>query len=92
MHYLLSYTQHDVNPDTILYDAAKNINYVTMVLSKSLRLFPPVPKTARYFNQACAVSNSLVIFEGVEISFPIFLLHQSSTYWSNPDKLDPERF
>ena len=83
---------YDANPDASLYDAAENINYVTMVLSESLRLFPPAPRTIRDCNQTCAVSSSLVIPEGVDISFPIFLLHRNPNYWSNPDKFDPERF
>ena len=37
---------YDVNPDCSLYDGAENIEYVTMVLSESMRIYPPVPRTA----------------------------------------------
>ena len=83
---------YDANPDASLYDAAENIDYVSMVFSESLRLFPPVPRTTRDCSQACTVSDSLVVFKGLDISVPIFLLHRNSKYWSNPDKFDPERF
>ncbi|XP_065914971.1 cytochrome P450 3A9-like [Dysidea avara] len=83
---------YDANPDASLYDAAENIDYVTMVLSESLRLYPPVPRTNRECNQTCFVSDDLVILEGVNVSFPIFLIHKNPEYWPNPEKFDPERF
>ena len=83
---------YGANPDASLYDAAENIDYVTMVLNESMRLYPPIPRTNRECNQTCAVSDNLVILEGVNISFPIFLIHRNPKYWPNPDKFDPERF
>ena len=83
---------YEVNPDSSLYDAAENIEYVAMVLYESLRMFPPAPRTNRECKQTCAVTDDLIIEEGVEISFPIFLLHRNPEYWPNPDKFDPERF
>ena len=35
---------YDVNPDSSLYDATESIEYVTMVLYESLRMYPPVPR------------------------------------------------
>ena len=83
---------YEVNPDSSLYDAAENIEYVTMVLYESMRMFPPVPRTNRECKQTCAVTDDLIIEEGVDISFPIFLLHRNPEHWPNPDKFDPERF
>ena len=83
---------YEANPDSSLYDAAENIEYVNMVLCESLRMFPPAPRTNRECKQTCAVTDNLIIEEGMDISFPIFLLHCNSEYWPNPDKFDPERF
>jgi len=83
---------YDANPDSSLYDAAENIEYVTMVLYESLRMYPPVPSINRECNETCAVTDELVIEKGVDITFPIFLLHHNPEYWPNPDKFDPERF
>ncbi|XP_065882305.1 cytochrome P450 3A24-like [Dysidea avara] len=83
---------YGANPDASLYDAAENIDYVTMVLSESLRLFPPAPRTNRECNQTCVVSDNLVILKGVDVNIPIFLLHRNPNYWLNPEKFDPERF
>ena len=83
---------YDNNPDSPLYDAAENIDYVTMVLYESMRMYPPVHRTNRECNQTCAVTDDLVIEKGVDVEFPITLLHHNPEYWPNPDKFDPERF
>ena len=83
---------YKINPDCSLYDAAENVEYVTMVLYESMRLFPPVPRTTRDCNQTCAVTDELIIEKGTMFSFPIYILHHNAEYWSNPDKFDPERF
>ena len=83
---------YDVNPDSSLYDAAESIEYVTMVLYESLRMYPPAPRTSRDCNQTCAVTDKLIIEKGVSFNFPIFLLHRNPEYWPNPDQFDPERF
>ena len=83
---------YENNPDSSLYDAAENIEYVNMVLCESLRMYPPAPRTNRECKQTCAVADDFIIEEGVDVSFPIFLLHRNPEYWPNPDKFDPERF
>ena len=83
---------YDVNPDSSLYDAAESIEYVTMVLYESLRMYPPAPRISRECNQTCAVTDELIVEKGVDFSFPIFLLHRNPEYWPNPDNFDPERF
>ena len=83
---------YDVNPDSSLYDAAENIEYVTMVLYESMRMYPPAPRMDRECKQTCAVTDELIIEKGVDFVFPIFLLHRNPDYWPDPDKFDPERF
>ena len=83
---------YETNPDCTLYDAAENIEYVTMVLYESMRLFPPISETTRECNQTCAVTNELIVEEGTVINIPIYVLHHNAEYWSNPNKFDPERF
>ena len=83
---------YEVNPDSSLYDAAENIEYITMILYESLRMFPPAHKLMRACKQTCAVTDDLIIEEGVDINFPVFLLHRNPKYWPNPEKFDPERF
>ena len=83
---------YDINPDCSLYDAAENIEYVTMVLYESMRMYPPAPRTSRECKQTCAVTDELIIEKGIDVSFPIFFIHRNPEHWPNPDKFDPERF
>ena len=83
---------YEVNPDSSLYDAAENIKYVAMVLNESLRMYPPAPRASRECKQTCAVTDDLIIEKGIDINFPIFLVHRNPEYWPNPDKFNPERF
>ena len=83
---------YDVNPDSSLYDAAESIEYVTMVLYESMRMFPPSARVTRECNQTCAVTDELIIEKGVDITFCIFSVHRNPDYWPNPDNFDPERF
>ena len=83
---------YDANPDCSLYDAAENIEYVTMVFNESMRMYPPIPRTARECRQTCAVKDGFIIEKGFDTFIPIFLLHRNPNYWPDPDKFDPERF
>ena len=83
---------YEINPDSSLYDAAENIEYVNMVLYESMRMFPPAPRTNRECKHTCAVADDLIIEKGTDVTFPIFLLHCNPKYWPNPGKFDPERF
>ena len=83
---------YEINPDCSLYDAAENIEYVSMVLYESMRLFPPLSRTARDCNQTCAVTDELIVEKGTMVGIPIYILHRNAEYWPNPDKFDPERF
>ena len=83
---------YEANPDSSLYEAAENIEYVSMVVYETLRMYPPVPRTARECNQTCAVTDNLIIEKGTDVQFPIFVIHRNPEYWPNPDKFDPERF
>ena len=83
---------YDVNPDSSLYDAAENIDYVTMVLYESMRMYPPAHRTFRECTQTCAMNDELIIEKGVYVSIPMFFIHHNPEYWPNPEKFDPERF
>ena len=58
---------YDVNPDSSLYDAAESIEYATMVLYESLRMYPPAPRINRDCNQTCAVTDELIVEKGINV-------------------------
>ena len=82
---------YDADPDASLYDASENIQYVTMVLNESMRMFLTTPDTSRECNKTCAL-NGVIMQEGVAISIPFACLHLNPEYWTDPNTFDPERF
>ena len=83
---------YDANPESSLYDAAENIDYVSMVLSEALRMFPSLAMPTRECKQTCVINDNLTIEKGCDVVFPAHSLHYNPKYWPNPDKFDPERF
>ena len=82
---------YNANPDSSLYDAAENIEYVNMVLHESMRMFSTAPDTNRECSKTCTI-NGIVLQEGVAINIPFACVHQNPEYWPNPSTFDPERF
>ena len=82
---------YNANPDASLYDASENIEYVTMVLNESMRMFLTTPDTGRECNRTCAL-NGVIMQEGVAISIPFACLHLNPEHWADPNTFDPERF
>ena len=37
-------------------------------------------------------TNKYKLKKGTNLFFPLFSLHKNKTYWTNPDKFEPERF
>ncbi len=70
---------------------APKLKYASMVVSESMRLFPPVWAFERQ-----AIDNDVV--GGFEVpaksmvAISPFLLHRHRRYWDNPEGFDPERF
>ena len=73
---------YEAYPDSSLYDAAENIEYVNMVLYESLRMFPSAPRTIQECKRTCAITDDLLIEEGIST---IFFLHHNVEYWPNPE-------
>lgn len=75
-----------------LYEVAENIEYITMALCESLRMFASTPDTNRECNKTCAINDQLVIPGRIGISVPLACVHLNPQYWSDPSRFDPERF
>ena len=67
------------------------LEFTTMCLKESMRLYPPVPFIARTINEDINVDH-YIIPKGTAVSIPITLLHRHPKFWENPDKFDPTRF
>lgn len=70
--------------------------HLDMVLSETLRLYPPVPFLDRRCNQKTIIENSdgtkVELQQGDGIYFPVTCIHHDEKYYLDPQRFDPERF
>lgn len=74
------------------FDGLSRLKVVTMILYEVLRLYPP----ALFLNRRTYKETKLGEFNfppGVELLFPIVLIHHSSEFWGeDAEEFNPERF
>lgn len=83
------------NNGKITYESLMGLKYMDMVISESLRKWPPLALTDR-----CCIKDfiledngkNVLIEKGVVMQIPIAALHRDATYYPEPLKFDPERF
>ncbi|XP_015114678.1 cytochrome P450 6k1 [Diachasma alloeum] len=77
----------------ITYDMVLDLAYLDMVVSETLRKYPPLPVLDRVASQDYKVPNSkLVLKKGTPVYISVFGTHYDPQYFPNPLKYDPERF
>ena len=70
-----------------------SLPYLDMVVSETLRMYPPLGYVNRMPNETYKVPNlDLVIEKGTPVYIPMLGLHYDPEYFPDPDKFDPERF
>lgn len=70
-----------------------NLPYLDMVISETLRKYPPLPFLARIAAGDYTVPETDVVIEkGTPIYISVSGLHHDPEYFPNPEKYDPERF
>nr|UZE89951.1 cytochrome P450 CYP9GN2 [Chrysoperla zastrowi sillemi] len=77
------------------YDAIKKMKYLDMVLSETLRKWPPLPIIDRECTKAYQIKSddlTIDLAPGMGVQIPIAGFHYDPKYYPNPEKFDPERF
>ncbi|XP_075053322.1 cytochrome P450 3A29-like isoform X2 [Mixophyes fleayi] len=84
--------------DTILpnkapptYDALMQMEYLDMVISENLRLYPAAGRIERVCKKTTEI-NGVTIPAGVVTVIPAFVLHRDPDIWPDPEEFRPERF
>jgi len=83
--------------DSLQFDQAPSFEqlqafeYVRQVTEEALRLYPPVWLYSRKAIDEDQVAG-INIPAGSDIFISPYFLHRNSRYWSNPERVDPERF
>lgn len=88
-------THNSLGGKRLTYDALQKMKYMDMVISETLRLWPPAPGTDRvcvkdydYDDGQCKFK----IEKGTVLTIPFVGLHLDEKYFHNPNKFDPDRF
>ncbi|KAF4519367.1 hypothetical protein B566_EDAN011373 [Ephemera danica] len=81
------------NDGKLTYESIQKMQYLDMVVSESLRKYPPAGLTDRTCVKNYKVPDSdIVIEEGTTVIIPMFPLQHDPEYFPDPERFDPDRF
>ncbi|EDO33559.1 predicted protein [Nematostella vectensis] len=82
------WTEEDEMPS---YDTVHNLPYLDMVISETLRLYPPGFVASRECTQDCVIKGYR-FRKGLPIFIDAYSMHHDPEFWTDPERFDPERF
>ncbi|NP_001341723.1 cytochrome P450 CYP9A17v2 [Helicoverpa armigera] len=81
------------------FNSIQNLQYMDMVVSELLRLWPPGAALDRICTKDYNLGkpndkakHDFIVRKGTGISIPAFAFHRDPQFFPNPEKFDPERF
>ncbi|XP_055619255.1 probable cytochrome P450 9f2 [Toxorhynchites rutilus septentrionalis] len=89
-------TNQSLNGNPLTYDALQKMQYMDMVVSEVLRLWPVNAVSDRVcvkdYHYTDDSGTHFVIEKGMLMLIPTIAIHRDPKYYPCPDKFDPERF
>ncbi|XP_004617399.1 cytochrome P450 3A12-like isoform X1 [Sorex araneus] len=79
------------NKEPPTFDTLEQMEYLDMVVSETLRLYPSAGRIERVCKEDVEI-NGLFIPKGTVVMIPIFVLHKDPELWTEPEEFHPERF
>lgn len=80
--------QNNKSPD---YNNVQKLEYLDMVISETLRLYPPAVRFGRKAKHDCVIEGQFIPAK-MHVEVPVAVLHYDPRYWHDPMTFDPERF
>lgn len=88
----------NTNGSKITYEAIHSMKYLDMVVSETLRKWPPFSATERVCTKPYSLQSPNHPDKTIDLKIkdplwiPIFGIHRDPKHYPNPDRFDPERF
>ncbi|KAL5277296.1 Cyp6g1 family protein [Megaselia abdita] len=83
----------------VTYDVLSELEYMSMVIQETLRLYPVLPfldRAATFENPEETYSlepyGDFKITHGMPVFVPVYAIHKDPNYFPDPERFDPERF
>ncbi|XP_021702449.1 cytochrome P450 9e2 [Aedes aegypti] len=80
----------------LTYESMQQMKYMDMVITETLRKWPPFGVTNRRCTKAYSLENAngtkVTVHKGQVIFIPIYEIQRDAQYYPNPERFDPERF
>ena len=83
--------QRVIGNNEMTFENLNRLEYTTMVIKESMRLYPPVWGITRDASREDVIGGYR-IKKGDSIAMSPYAVHRLEKYWENPLKFDPERF
>lgn len=78
--------------DQLSYDHIEKLEYLDMIISESLRIYPPISFIQRICTKDTVLPSNVPIEKGTEVIIPIFAIHRNDNFFPVPDLFEPNRF
>lgn len=89
-------TEQALNGKPLTYEVLQKMEYMDMVVSEALRMWPPAVVSDRYcvkdYMYDDGAGTRFIIDKDTTLWIPTIAIHRDPKYYPNPDKFDPERF
>lgn len=88
--------EKELNGAPVSYEIIKNFKYMQMIVSETLRMWPPIPQSDRQVTKPYSLNGQngqnveLTTYDAIWI--PIYAIQRDPNYWPNPNHFDPDRF
>ncbi|XP_005184401.2 probable cytochrome P450 6a13 [Musca domestica] len=81
------------NNNQLTYESLKDMKYLDMVISETLRKYSVTPHLVRMCVKDYQVPNTDIVLEkGLRVIIPLDSIHRDGDYFPEPEKFNPDRF